>query len=183
MFFVNSKAAPLGLSICALTLGGCFVTFSVFGICLKFDERPKKLSQGCFVQRCVLPCCADFGAYFRRELYESVSRWLVRWAVFLGGRIWLWFTREGCILPCLVCVAKMLSVVTLHSTLFKKWMWWTVEFLSDGATVLHLKSYQGAITRLPDVSGGVVYTTVLLVNLWRKCHWSKRWNFCSFYSR
>lgn len=65
-------------SICALTLGGCFVTFSVFGICLKFDERPKKLSQGCFVQRCVLPCCADFGAYFRRELYESVSRWLVR---------------------------------------------------------------------------------------------------------
>lgn len=78
MFFVNSKAAPLVLSICALTLGGCFVTFSVFGICLKFDERPKKLSQGCFVQRCVLPCCADFGAYFRRELYESVSRWLVR---------------------------------------------------------------------------------------------------------
>lgn len=78
-----SKLVPLGLSIRRVTLGGCFVTFSVFYICLKCDEGPKKLSQGCFVQRCILPRCADFGAYFRCEFYVSVSRWLVRKAALL----------------------------------------------------------------------------------------------------
>lgn len=76
-------SCPFSLSIRRVTLGGCFVTFSVFYICLKCDEGPKKLSQGCFVQRCILPRCADFGAYFRCEFYVSVSRWLVRKAALL----------------------------------------------------------------------------------------------------